>query len=272
MKNILTFDIEEWYDVNYPKVDVSKIDSGKSNLGTEVRTILDLCAKHKTKATFFVLGRVAERNPWLIKEIRAGGHEIACHGYDHKLVYNLSPQEFKEDLGKAVGILESIIGKKVLGYRAPSWSFNEKTSWAYPILSEMGLKYSASVFPVKTFIYGLPNSPRLPYKINNILEIPTSTIRLFNKNIPFSGGFYLRFWPTLFVKKAIRELNKKGQPTIIYLHPREIDPSSPELELPLKEKLIQYWAVSKTKDKLENILKNYEFGSIESELLPKYLL
>jgi polysaccharide deacetylase family protein (PEP-CTERM system associated) len=269
MKNILTFDIEEWYDVNYPKVDVL-INPGESSLETEVRDILALCAKYKAKATFFVLGRVAERNPDLIKEIQAGGHEIACHGYDHKLVYNSSPQEFKDDLGKAVRILESISGKKVLGYRAPSWSFNKKTHWAYQILSEMGLKYSASVFPVKTYIYGFPGSPRFPHLVNNILEIPTSTIRLLGQNVPFSGGFYFRFWPLFFIKRAIEGLNRKDQPAILYLHPREINPSSPKLKLPLREKFIQYWAVSKTRDKMEDILNNYEFGSIESEMFPKY--
>jgi len=279
MKNILTFDIEEWYDANYPTVDFWGVDFKKSSLETEIKVILDLCAEYQAKATFFVLGRVAEEKPHLIKAIQEKGHEVASHGYEHKLVYGLSPDLFREDLRKSLEVLEPIIGKKILGYRAPSWSFNEKTSWAYSILAELDLKYSASVFPIKTSLYGLSDAPRFPYSVKvgdagdkDILEIPTSTLKMFGQNIPFSGGFYFRFWPSFLVRAAIKKVNQEGQPAILYLHPREIDPSSLRLKLPLRENFLHYWAVSQTKDKLENILKRYQFGSIESELLPKYSL
>lgn len=277
MKNILTFDIEEWYEANYKEINSASIDYQKSNLENEVKEILDLCEKFDAKATFFILGKVAAEKPHLVKMIQEKGHEIASHGYEHRLVYNLSPQEFKDDLQKSIELLESITGEKVLGYRAPSWSINKETSWVYPILSEMGLEYSASIFPIKTFLYGMPEASRFPYLINikekkkSILEIPASTVRLFKKNIPFSGGAYFRFLPSRFINWSIGQINKEKQPVILYLHPREIDPSSPRLKLPWKESFIHYWGVSKNKNKLENILKDFSFGSIKLELLPKYI-
>lgn len=276
MMNILTFDIEEWYEANYKKIGYSNIDSQKSNLENEVKEILYSCEKFGAKATFFILGKVAAERPALVRMIQERGHEIASHGYQHKLVYNLSPQEFKEDVQKSIRLLESITGEKILGYRAPSWSISKKVFWAYPILAELGLKYSASIFPIKTFLYGIPDAPRFPHLINiegqrkNILEIPASTIKLFNRNIPFSGGFYFRFLPTWLISKGIKKNNKEKQPVILYIHPREIDPNLPKLKLSCKEYFIHYWGISKTKNKLEEILKNFNFTSIKSELLLKY--
>ena|SRR3989344_4720 len=262
MKNILTFDIEEWYDANYKNIDLAGSDLQKSNLENEVREILDLCERYQAKATFFILGKAAQKNPDSVKMIQEKGHEIASHGYEHRLVYNLSPLEFKADLKKSLEILESITGEKVFGYRAPSWSIKKETAWIYPILAEMGLKYSASCFPVKTFLYGMPDAPRFPYLIKNILEIPVSTIRILGKNIPFSGGAYFRFLPEFLIKTGIRSINRQGKPAIIYLHPREIDKKAPRLNLPFKEKLIHYWGISQTKNKLKNILKDFNFTSI----------
>lgn len=275
MRNILTFDIEEWFDVNYPEVNFYEIDYKKSNLENEVKEILDLCKKFGTKATFFVLGRVAKEKPHLIKIIHQNGHEIASHGYEHKLVYNLSPTEFREDLKKSLEVLESIIGEKVLGYRAPSWSITKETNWVYPIMLDFGLKYSASVFPIKTFLYGIPDASRFSYpvKIENqgeILEIPMSTFKFLSKNLPFSGGIYFRFLPLFFIKRFIKKINQKEKkPVIIYLHPREIDKNQPKSAFSLKEQVIYYWGSSRVKNKLENLLKNFSFGNIKSELIFK---
>lgn len=276
MKNLLTFDIEEWSDVNYPGIDFSKIDRQKSNLENEVREILTLCQRFGVKATFFILGKAIVKKPHLVKIIQNQGHEIASHGFEHKLVYNLSPREFKEDLEKSLALLESITGEKILGYRAPSWSIKKETSWVYPILAELGLKYSASVFPIKTFLYGIPDAPRFPYlvKIPNqnkeILEIPTSTFKLFNKNIPFSGGFYFRLLPAWLIKYGFRQIKKEKKPVITYFHPREIDASLPKLKLPLKAYLIHSFGLARTRNKLEEILKSFSFGTIKAELLPQY--
>ncbi|MDD5145062.1 MAG: DUF3473 domain-containing protein [Candidatus Pacebacteria bacterium] len=239
MNNILTFDIEEWYDANYPGSKRSVIPA-ESRIEREVKELLDLCEKYKAKATFFILGRVAEKNPSLIKLIHERSHEISSHGYGHRLVYNLSPEEFKKDLQKSLEILKSITGVPILGYRAPSWSLNGKTGWAYRIMAELGLKYSASIFPIKTSFFGAPEAPRFPYFIETqdkrILEIPTSTARILGKNLPFSGGAFFRVLPLWMIKKGISLVNKEGKPAIIYLHPREIDPLAPKLDLPFREK------------------------------------
>ncbi len=276
MKNILTFDVEEWYDANYPEINPLTVDYKKSNLENELGEILDLCDKYKTKATFFILGRVANQNPELVRKIKDRGHEVASHGYEHKLVYNLSPDLFRNDLEKSVRILEGITGEKVLGFRAPSWSLNEKTSWVYPILAGLNLKYSASVFPIKSSLYGMPDAPRFPYLVKagnkDILEIPTSTLRLFGRNVPFSGGAYFRIIPECFVSYAIKKVNKEGNPVIVYLHPREIDREAPRLKLSFKNRFGHYFGAAGAKNKLEEILKRFNFGSIEEELLPKYSL
>jgi len=278
MKNILTFDVEEWYDANYREIDLGTIDSTKSNLEHELKDLLDVCKRFGSKATFFVLGRVAEQKPHLVEMIHAEGHEIASHGYDHKLVYELSPKEFKEDLQKSLSVLESITGKKIIGYRAPSWSFTKETSWVYDIMADMGIRYSASVFPIRTFLYGIPDAPRFPYVVHTknqkkrILEIPTSTIRMLRTNIPFSGGAYFRFLPSWVVHAWIKKINKAGHPVIVYLHPREIDPAEQRLKLPWKMQLLHYWGVSQTMNKLERVLRKFPFTGIESELLSQYTI
>ncbi|MCH7604805.1 polysaccharide deacetylase family protein [Patescibacteria group bacterium] len=274
MKNILTFDIEEWYEVNYPGIDLSTLDTSKSDLEKEVQDILAICERANAKATFFVLGKVAEQKPDLVRLIQSKGHEIASHGYDHKLVYELSPKEFKEDLQKSLSVLESITGKKIIGYRAPSWSIGEEfLKEYYEILESLGLQYSSSVYPAKTFLYGIPNfpskihHPEVKGKKMNILEIPVPVTRVLGKIIGFSGGFYFRLFPKFFIERRIQQENKKGNPVFVYLHPREINPAGSRLKLPLKQKCIHYWGVSQTRTKFENILEKFEFGSIQSVLL-----
>lgn len=277
MKNILTFDIEEWYHVNYPNAEIRDEDRRKSNLEWQVEEILRICNHVHTKATFFVVGEIAERRPHLVRMIHKEGHEIASHGYTHSLVYRLSPKEFKEDLRKSIVILESITGEKILGYRAPSWSITREAFWAYPCMVNMGLLYSASVFPIQTFLYGVPDAPRFPYFMEEknqkrILEIPASTFRWGSKNIPFSGGFFFRVLPEWLICKGIRRVNEEGHPAILYLHPREIDASChPKLKLSWKEYFIHYWGVAQTKEKLNRTLQKFSFGSIKSELLSHYV-
>lgn len=260
IKNVLTFDVEEWHEANYPE----KIQGNSpGRLEEEVKEILEICREFGTRATFFVLGKAAEKYPELVKAIQADGHEVACHGYSHQMVSKMDLEGFRQDLGRSVRILKSITDKDILGFRAPSWSFDKSTSWAYPILTEQGFKYSSSVFPIKTFLYGFPDSPRFPYRVGDILEIPMSTLRLAGRNFPFSGGAFFRFLPLSIIEKGIKSINKKGQPVLIYLHPREIDPLAPKLELPFKENLVHYWGVNKVKGKLIAILKKFNFGSIE---------
>lgn len=267
-KNILTIDLEEWFHANYH---ANVFDQGKKYIATvheNTKRLLELFEKSNSRATFFVLGYVAENHPELIREISARGHEIASHGYGHQLVYQQTREEFRADVRKSVCLLENLLQVKVKGYRAPSWSISDDSLWALEELAKLGLMYDASVFPIKTYLYGMPSSPRFAYRPEikrsnlNLIEIPASTVRIFNKNIPFSGGFYFRVLPYSFISYGIKRLNNEGEPAIIYLHPREIDPNQPHLKLNLTERLIHYWGISECEKKLTRLLQEYRFCSI----------
>lgn len=268
MKNIFCVDLEEWFHANYnDAIDLQ-------TRGREVRAInnthrlLDLFEDNNVKATFFVLGSLAEEHPELIKEIFNRGHEIASHGYGHQLVYKLSKEEFREDVKKAVSIVEDIIQYKVKGYRAPSWSITKKSIWALEILQNLGIKYDSSIFPFENYLYGIVDAPRFIFETSiydknlTIKEIPPSTINVLNKNIPFSGGFYLRALPYLAIKSCVDMVNKEKQPVVAYIHPREIDINQPRLKLGTKEAFIHYHGIKGTEKKLSRLFSEYEFTSI----------
>ncbi|MCO1603198.1 XrtA system polysaccharide deacetylase [Desulfosporosinus nitroreducens] len=269
MKNILTIDLEEWFHANYHDDVFDNQKSYAVRIIQNTERLLTLFDQYKAQATFFVLGYVAEKHPQLIRNIAAAGHEIASHGYAHQLIYKQTPSEFKKDVSQAKQRVEDIIGTSVKGYRAPSWSITPKSLWAWEILQDLGFVYDASVFPIETYLYGLPTAPRFPYhpkyngKILKLLEVPSSTVRVLNKNIPFAGGFYFRALPYPVIAQCIKTVNKEGQPAIVYLHPREIDPNQPRLTLSTKENLIHYYGINGCEKKLVHVLKEFEFTSIE---------
>ncbi|EHQ91985.1 XrtA system polysaccharide deacetylase [Desulfosporosinus youngiae] len=269
MKNILTIDLEEWFHANYHDDVFDNQKTYEVRILQNTERLLTLFNEHKAKATFFVLGYVAEKHPRLIRDILAAGHEIASHGYAHQLLYQQTPEEFKEDVRQAKKRVEDIVGTSVKGYRAPSWSITPRSLWAWEILQELGFKYDASVFPIETFLYGLPTAPRFSFhpeyngKILDLLEVPSSTVRFLTKNIPFAGGFYFRALPYPVIAQCIKAVNKEGHPAIVYLHPREIDPEQPRLALSKKESFIHYYGVSRCEQKLIRVLKRFEFTSIE---------
>lgn len=269
IKNILTIDLEEWFHANYHDDVFDPQKTYEVRIVQNTERLLSLFAEHQAKATFFVLGHVAEQHPQLIRDIASAGHEIASHGYAHQLIYQQTPAVFKEDVSQAKKLVEDLIGKRVKGYRAPSWSITPKSLWAWNILAELGFVYDASVFPIETFLYGLPSSPRFPYhpeynkRTLTLLEVPSSTVRILNKNIPFGGGFYFRALPYPFIAQGIKTVNKEGHPAIVYLHPREIDPGQPHLPLSRKESFIHYYGINGCEKKLIRILKKFEFTSIE---------
>ena len=269
MKNIMTFDIEDWYHANYEEVDSSVCATYEERVQEPTRKILQLLKKTKTSATFFVLGHVAERFPKLISEIADEGHEVASHGYNHKLVYKQTREEFIEDIGKSKHILENIIGEKIIGYRAPSWSVSvSKTPWAWKSLKDVGFLYDSSIFPFKTFLYGDGKSNPYSHEIylegnKSIYEAPPSIIKFFNARFPFSGGFYFRLLPLKVIEFGIRRLNRKSCPAILYLHPREIDTEQPKLRLNFRNNFIHYYNIKNTENKLCRLLSRHKFTSIE---------
>lgn len=269
MQNILTIDLEEWFHANYHDDVFDPHKTYEVRIIQNTERLLALFAEHQAKATFFVLGHVAAQHPSLIRKIAEAGHELASHGYAHQLIYQQTPAVFKEDVSQAKKRVEDLVGKSVKGYRAPSWSITAKSLWVWEILEELGFFYDASVFPIKTYLYGLPSSPRFPYhplykgRTLKLLEVPSSTVRVFKKNIPFAGGFYFRALPYPLIAQGIKTVNKEGQPAIVYLHPREIDPRQPRLPLKPKESLIHYFGLRQCAQKLVRLLKKFQFTSIE---------
>lgn len=270
--NMLTFDIEEWYHANYEGVSFEGRRQEQSNFRANIEVLLQMCSDNGCKATFFILGSIGERYPDVVRAISRAGHEIASHGYGHLLAYRQTYAEFRADVEKSTGILQELTGSKVIGYRAPSWSIIERNLHYLEALESLGLTYDASVFPVKTFLYGIPDAPREIHRphVNGrrleLYEVPMSVMKLCGKSIGFSGGFYFRLFPLWMIKRAIRESNGQGRSAIVYLHPREIDAAERRLSLPMLENFIQYYNVGGARTKLGEILRSFRFTSVAAHL------
>jgi polysaccharide deacetylase family protein (PEP-CTERM system associated) len=271
--NLLTFDIEEWYHANYEGQPLSD-PGGETHFRANMEELLQICADIGCRATFFTLGTIAERYPDVVRDIVSGGHELASHGYAHELAYRQSYEEFREDVRKSKAILEDTAGCRVIGYRAPSWSIIDSNLHYLLALQEVGMLYDASIFPVQTFLYGIPDAPTVVHhpivdgRAIELFEVPMSVTRVAGRNVGYSGGFYFRFFPTFFIKQAIRAANRAGGHAIVYLHPREIDPTEQRLTLPAKERFIHYYNVGGTKAKLQSVLRmrGSRFASISEHL------
>jgi polysaccharide deacetylase family protein (PEP-CTERM system associated) len=261
--NSISFDIEEWYHANYDDVAIYNFQNKTTNLEGNVDRLIDVCEKYKVKSTCFVLGTVARDKPEIVRKLHDAGHEIASHGFFHKLVYSMTEKEFLDDLKQSKDVLEDITGVQVKGFRAPSWSIREDIlDWYYSVLEQAGFVYSSSVYPAYTYLYGIPGFPQKAHypEVNgnmvNILEIPVPVFGAFNKYVGYSGGFYLRFFPAWFIKYLLSRANSKGQSTFIYLHPREIDINQPHLSLNMLESFIHYFGINGCEKKLDNILSS----------------
>ena len=271
MINIMTFDIEEWYHSNLTDLKALAKFKIEDRVVDLTLRILDLLDETKNSATFFVLGDVAEKFPELALEIINRGHEVGSHGYRHNLVYNYTKAQFEEDIRRSVDVLGKAINRKILGYRAPSWSFNESTPWAWDVLNENGFQYDSSMYPFKTFLYGCNESPMFKYKKelqngSTLTELPPSVIDFWGKRLPFSGGFFFRVSPLWYVNWCIRRINKLGNPAVIYLHPWEIDVEQPRVDVSAKDNFILYANLRKTEMKLRSLLKQHSFVSMKKYL------
>ena len=268
--NILTIDIEDWY----MDLDLSTWDLYEDRIVNSTNAILKILDKFNTKATFFIVGYVAEHFPELVHDIKDRGHEVASHGYSHNSIRKQTPKEFEDDLLKSLNILEKITKEKIIGYRACEFSIIEETAWAIDILKKNKMKYDSSVFPVKTHLYGVEGIPSLPYQISsqnikknfpeeNFLEFPLSSYRvpIIHKNIPISGGFYLRFLPYWFIRHVIKKNNRANQPVICYIHPWELDPKQPRIN---ELKWFHYYRLHSTEKKFKKLVKDFNFTSIKN--------
>jgi polysaccharide deacetylase family protein (PEP-CTERM system associated) len=232
--------------------------------------LLDLCAEAKVHGTFFVLGWVAERIPSLVKRIAAAGHELACHSYEHRCIFRLSPQEFREDTRRAKNLIEQAAGIAVRGYRAPSWSITEKSLWALEILVEEGFSYDSSIYPIRHDLYGIPGAAPFAYEhrltAGRLLEFPPGTIRLLGHTLPAAGGGYLRLLPFWYTAAAIRQTETAGRSLVIYIHPWELDPGQPRIRGRWKSCLRHYAGLASVEKKLKTMLTRWHFKAFADVL------
>jgi len=271
--NALTVDVEDYYMVSAFS-NVVKFEDWhryESRVEKSTSTILDLLEHYDVRATFFVLGWIAQRHPGLVRAIHDAGHEIACHGYNHRLVYELTPGQFREDLRMSKGILEGITGTAVRGYRAPSYSVVQKSLWALDILIEEGFEFDSSIFPIHHDRYGIPAANRFPHIITRrsgeIREFPPSTYHLWGQNIPVAGGGYLRLFPWNLTKAIIERINEKEkQAVMVYVHPWELDVEQPRLKGSWRSELRHRINLDSTEEKLRGLLREFKFKPL-SKLL-----
>lgn len=274
MLNALTFDIEDYYQVEAFKnyITFEEWPQYPSRVEANTQKILDILTERHVRATFFMLGWIAERFPEMVKRIVGGGHELATHGYAHHMVYKQTPAEFEADLAKSIEVLERLSGIKILGYRAPTYSIIEDSYWAFDILIKHNLLYDSSIFPITHDRYGVPNSERFPYRIErdtgaSIMEFPLSTLRLWKWNFPIAGGGYLRLFPYWLLKYSLRALNRQQKPAILYLHPWELDPDQPRIpDIPITTRFRHYVNLHSTADKLRCLLRDFQFAPIREVL------
>lgn len=262
MINALTIDFEDWYQGL--EIPMDAWAGYEDRVAWSGRRLLALLADAGARATFFVLGPVAERHPALIREIAAAGHEVGTHGYSHTLVYRLSREKFRDELRRSIGLLQDLTNKPVLGHRAPFFSITRDSLWALDELAECGLRYDSSIFPVVNYRYGIPDAPRWPYEVRHgeqsFQEFPISTYRLLGRNVPIAGGAYFRIFPYWVTRWAFRSINRAGKPAAFYLHPWEIDPEHPRIPLPRRIALTHYYNLGATERRLRRLLADFRFA------------
>ncbi len=273
-KQALTVDIEDYFHVSAFEKVIDKADwqSLESRVEANTYRLLELFEQKQAKCTFFTLGWVAERCPNLIKAIVEQGHELASHGFSHQRVTIMTPEQFYEDVSRSKYVLEEATGQTVIGYRAPSFSFNESNTWVYEVLAKLGFEYSSSTYPIKHDLYGVPNWPRFKHqRPEGLLEIPVPTVRKNNKNIGIGGGGYFRLYPYWLSKRRIDNyLNTEKQPYSFYFHPWEIDPEQPRISgASVKSKLRHYLNLSRMEDKVIRLLEDYQWDTMKSIYLGK---
>ncbi len=265
--NILTVDLEDWFVVENLKgnIDYRQWDELPSRVVANTERLLNLFEKNDLRATFFVLGWVADRFPNLIETVAAAGHEIACHSYRHIMVKTVDRETFRSDTEMAIRVIRNACGLAPVGYRAPSWSIDSSTPWAFEILADLGFAYDSSIFPVKHDIYGDPHGPQEIFRMKlesgrSLFEIPASTLPLWGKNLPVCGGGYLRHSPLWYTAGIIRKLNRIGRPAVVYVHPWEVDQKLPRMKgLSLLQKYRQYGSINTMMRKLERLLEEFQF-------------
>lgn len=273
MLNALTFDVEDYFHVSAlaGSVDRGDWESMPRRVVRNTESLLDLLAGSNIHATFFFLGWVADRHPELVRRVAAAGHEIACHGYSHKLVYEQEQAEFREETRRSKALLEDQVQRPVLGYRAASYSITRRSMWALDILADAGFTYDSSIFPVRHDRYGIPDWSRWPHHFTTesgarLIEFPLSTAQVGSYRLPISGGGYFRIFPYGITSWAVRQVNAQGKPFIFYLHPWEIDPAQPRVRTNLLSRFRHYTNLDACEARLRRLVGEFRFGTVRDVL------
>jgi polysaccharide deacetylase family protein (PEP-CTERM system associated) len=274
MLNVMSVDVEEHFQVSAFEQTVARASwpDQPSRVRDNTLRLLDLFDELGISVTFFVLGWVAERHPALVREVAGHGHEIASHGYSHKLVYDQTEEEFRRETVRSRSLLQDASGQPVLGYRAASFSIGWKNLWALDVLADAGFRYDSSLFPIVHDRYGIPGAPRTIRKLStpsggNLIEIPPSTVRLLGRPWPIGGGGYLRLLPWSLTRWAFRRLNREGMPAIVYVHPWEVDPEQPRVCASWPSRFRHYTGLRTTTGKLRLLADTFRFGTARDVLI-----
>lgn len=264
--HVLTVDVEDYFHVEAFAGTVSRAtwDQYTPRVAGNCQRLLDIFDRYQVKATFFVLGWVAERFPAIVREIHERGHELACHSFWHRKVDSLTPAEFRSDTQEACAAIQNAASVRVTGYRAPTWSITQQSLWAFDVLAEEGFEYDSSIYPIRHDLYGIPGANRYPYvqvcgNGQTLLEFPPATVRIAGMNFPAAGGGYLRIFPLAYTSWVFRQFEKANKSLVLYLHPWEIDPEQPRLAGPLKSRFRHYTNLHHTQERLELLLQRYRF-------------
>jgi polysaccharide deacetylase family protein (PEP-CTERM system associated) len=267
--NAMSIDVEDYFHVSVfdgviPRTQWNRMES---RVVANTTRMLDLFDEYRVRSTFFVLGWVGERHPELVRAIAQRGHEVASHGYAHRLIYDQTQSAFREDVRRAKRLLEDACGRRVTGYRAPSYSITPKSLWALDILLEEGYEYDSSIFPIRHDRYGIPVSERRPYLIErsagSLVEVPGSTTQVGALNLPVAGGGYFRILPYWWTKWGISRLNQRERrAAIFYLHPWEIDPEQPRLSAGWLGRFRHYRNLDDTEHRLRQLLTDFKFDTV----------
>jgi len=261
-------DVEEYFNfLGFERrVPLPQWDGLESRVERSVQDLLALLAEHDVRGTFFTLGWIAERHPEMLREIARQGHEIASHGYSHRRVAELTPEEFRDEVRTTKRILEDIVSEPVRGFRAPHFSLVPGCEWALDILLEEGYTYDSSLFPIRRPGYGYPDGERDPYWVERpagrLAEVPPATVRVGSLNVPAAGGAWFRIFPYALVSRAFRDCERRRVPGTFYIHPWEIDPAQPSLEAPRGARFKHYAGLQRTVGRLRRLLREFSFKPI----------
>lgn len=278
--NAFTVDVEDYFHVAAlaGSIDRAQWDSLPRRVADNTRRLLDIFDEASMRATFFVLGWVAERFPDLVREIHRRGHEVGSHGSSHKLIYEQTPQEFREETRRSKQILEDQTGVALSGYRAASYSIVRSSLWALDVIAEAGFEYDSSIVPTHHDLYGIPGAQATPHRLTTqsgatLVEFPPSTYKLLGVNVPIGGGGYFRLYPYWLTRYVLRRINRVArEPFIFYLHPWEIDPGQPRVRTNLRSRFRHYVNLDKTESRLNRLARDFRFGTVRAVLQELRLL